>query len=309
VTMLLGTSAQSAMHWKGTVSRAPQPLQANTGLPAPIDSSKQVAAGFDVQRFEAVANQLVANGRIPGLAMAIVKDGQILSARGYGVTDARNPQPVDAHTVFRLASLSKSFAGTVTGMLVNDGVLRWDSHLTDYVPEFRLSLPNAAQQVTVADVLSHRVGLIPQCLRSRPRGQRGLSTPVHEAGVRADEVRARRVLRLPEHRLQPDRRRGVRRHRPAFEQTVARRMFKPLGMHRRELRSGGHRRQRTLGEAARPRRRRLDCGDAQAHLLPRRARGRRQRQHQRHGAVDAGANGGIAPTCCQARLLATLHAP
>ena len=44
--------------------------------------------------------------------MAIVKDGRILSARGYGVTDARNPQPVDAHTVFRLASLSKSFAGT-----------------------------------------------------------------------------------------------------------------------------------------------------------------------------------------------------
>ena len=157
--LAVGTSAQSAMHWKGTVSRAPQPLQANTGLPAPIDSSKQVAAGFDVQRFEAVANQLVANGRIPGLAMAIVKDGQILSARGYGVTDARNPQPVDAHTVFRLASLSKSFAGTVTGMLVNDGVLRWDSRLTDYVPDFRLSMPNAAQQVTVADLLSHRVGL------------------------------------------------------------------------------------------------------------------------------------------------------
>ena len=55
--LAVGTSAQSAMHWKGTVSRAPQPLQANTGLPAPIDSSKQVAAGFDVQRFEAVANQ------------------------------------------------------------------------------------------------------------------------------------------------------------------------------------------------------------------------------------------------------------
>ena len=156
----VGTSAQSAMHWKGTVSRAAQPTHATTsGLPNPLDADTRLAGGFDVQRFEAVANQLVANGRIPGLAMAIVKDGRILSARGYGVTDARNPQPVDAHTVFRLASLSKSFAGTVTGMLVNDGVLRWDSHLTDYVPAFRLSAPNAAQQVTVADVLSHRVGL------------------------------------------------------------------------------------------------------------------------------------------------------
>ena len=155
----VGTSAQGAMHWKGTVSRAPQTSTASNGLPTPVDVGPQLTDGLDVQRFEAVANQLVANGRIPGLAMAIVKDGQILSARGYGVTDARNPQPVDAHTVFRLASLSKSFAGTVTGMLVNDGVLRWDSHLTDYVPEFRLSAPDAAQQVTVADVLSHRMGL------------------------------------------------------------------------------------------------------------------------------------------------------
>ena len=127
VTALLpfavGSSAQSAMHWKGAVSRAPQPATSATGLPNPLPATDtQLADGFDVRRFEAVANQLVANGRIPGLAMAIVKDGRILSARGYGITDARNPQPVDAHTVFRLASLSKSFAGTVTGMLVNDGV-------------------------------------------------------------------------------------------------------------------------------------------------------------------------------------------
>ena len=106
-----------------------------------------------------MAQQLVAGGRIPGLAVAIVRDGRVLSAPGYGVTDARNGEPVDAHTVFRLASLSKSFAGTVTGMLVNDGLLRWDSRLTDYLPDFRLSLPNAAEQVTVADLLSHRVGL------------------------------------------------------------------------------------------------------------------------------------------------------
>ena len=81
---------------------------------------------LDVPRFEAIASALVANGRIPGMAMAIIKDGKILSVRGYGVTDLRDPQPIDAHTVFRLASLSKSFAATMTGILVNDGVLRWD---------------------------------------------------------------------------------------------------------------------------------------------------------------------------------------
>ena len=119
-----------------------------------------LAAGFDVQQFEAMAQELVANQRVPGLAMAIVQNGHVLSARGYGITDVRAAEPVDAHTVFRLASLSKSFAGTITGMLVSEGALRWDSKL-DRLHARRSSCrdPYAAQQLTVADLLSHRVGL------------------------------------------------------------------------------------------------------------------------------------------------------
>ncbi|RZA19559.1 MAG: class A beta-lactamase-related serine hydrolase [Lysobacteraceae bacterium] len=158
--MALGSAAQSGLKWPGTNTNTPAPavnpaMAAATAPTAPHSS----ALPIDVRSFEAMAQQLVAGGRIPGLAVAIVQNGRVLSARGYGITDARNGEPVDAHTVFRLASLSKSFAGTVTGMLVNDGLLRWDSRLTDYVPSFRLSQPDAAQQVTVADLLSHRVGL------------------------------------------------------------------------------------------------------------------------------------------------------
>jgi beta-lactamase class C len=91
-----------------------------------------LAAGFNVAGFEDIARRLTENGRVPGMAMAIVHDGHVLSARGYGVTDVNHPEPIDAHTVFRLASLSKAFAGTMTGLLVNDGVLRWDSKVTDY---------------------------------------------------------------------------------------------------------------------------------------------------------------------------------
>ena len=163
---LASTAQDSSRWWGGTVSRPstsaqdePQPQAREPRLQADARSRMRDATALDIQRFETIANTLVANGRIPGLAMAIVKDGRILSARGYGVTDARNPQPVDAHTVFRLASLSKPFAGTVTGLLVNDGVLRWDSHLTEYVPSFQLSQPGAAQSITVADILSHRIGL------------------------------------------------------------------------------------------------------------------------------------------------------
>jgi beta-lactamase class C len=122
-------------------------------------TSTPLAPGFDVRHFEGMAQQLVSNRRVPGLAMAIVHKGQVVSARGYGVTDVRAAQPVDAHTVFRLASLSKAFAGTMTGLLVNDGILRWDSKLVDFMPTFRLSDPYAASQITVADLLSHRVGL------------------------------------------------------------------------------------------------------------------------------------------------------
>ena len=149
-----GSATQDSVPSNGSIARA-----AAVAASLPPTLLPAAATHLDIARFEAVAEALVANGRIPGLAMAIVKDGRILSARGYGITDTRAPQPVDAHTVFRLASLSKSFAGTMTGILVNDGMLRWDSHLTDYVPSFRMSMPDAARQITVADILSHRMGL------------------------------------------------------------------------------------------------------------------------------------------------------
>ena len=117
------------------------------------------AAGFNVANIESMAQQLTYGERVPGMAVAIVQGGRVLSARGYGVTDVNNPQMVDAHTVFRLASLSKAFAGTMAGLLVNDGTLRWDSKVTDYVPGFQLSTPEATERLTVADLLSHRVGL------------------------------------------------------------------------------------------------------------------------------------------------------
>ena len=128
---------------------------------APLDASqvKPLPADFNVASFEAIAEQLTGGHRVPGMAMAIVQGGRVLSARGYGVTDISNPEPVDAHTVFRLASLSKAFAGTMAGLLVNDGSLRWDSKVVDYVPGFRLNSPEATNQLTVTDVLSHRVGL------------------------------------------------------------------------------------------------------------------------------------------------------
>lgn len=135
------------------VSHAPSPIE-----PA-LETGPRLPTGFHVPTFEAMARQIVADQRVPGMAMAIVHNGKILSAEGYGITDVSDAEPVDAHTVFRLASLSKGFAGTMAGLLVADGAMRWDSKLVDYMPDFKLSRPGAAEQVTVADLLSHRVGL------------------------------------------------------------------------------------------------------------------------------------------------------
>ncbi|HVI58777.1 MAG TPA: serine hydrolase domain-containing protein [Luteimonas sp.] len=170
--MALATSAQTPLRWNTRPAPASAPAQpaatpvsqpAAAFVPADLQPGEQLmppAAGFDVRQFEAIAQELVANQRVPGLAMAIVQGGHVLSARGYGITDVANAEPVDAHTVFRLASLSKAFAGTITGLLVNEGALRWDSRVTDYLPSLQFSQPGAAQQLTVAEVLSQRVGLI-----------------------------------------------------------------------------------------------------------------------------------------------------
>ena len=145
-----GAGAQTPARWTAAVAPAAPQVVRN---PLPI------AADFNVVQMEALAQSLVAGQKIPGLSMAIVHKGRVLSARGYGITDLSAAEPVDAHTVFRLASLSKAFAGTLTGLLVTDGSLRWDSKVTQYVPSFQLSDPAATQSVTVANVVSQSVGL------------------------------------------------------------------------------------------------------------------------------------------------------
>ncbi len=96
-----------------------------------------------------------------GLAVAIVKDGRVVMTKTYGVRQAGGAEPVTPDTVFRLASLSKGFAGTLAVMEQKDGRLDLQEKVTTLVPEFRLKRPGDAQKVTFEDVLSHRTGLPP----------------------------------------------------------------------------------------------------------------------------------------------------
>jgi beta-lactamase class C len=106
-----------------------------------------------------LARMIVQRRKVVGLAVAITYEDQVLLQRGYGVTRIGSSEQIDADTVFRLASLSKAFAGTLAGLLVEEGALRWDSRVIDPYPAFALRRAGAAQQVTLRDILSHRVGL------------------------------------------------------------------------------------------------------------------------------------------------------
>jgi len=164
-TVALLHCAVLALMWGSLSLAGAQTPEPPLPLPPVLDETPEprlpLPVGFDVRVFEALAEALVADRKVPGLALAITHQGRVLSARGYGVTQIKNGEAVDAHTVFRLASLSKSFAGTVTGLLVEDGSLRWDSRVADFLPTLQLSRPDAIEHLTVADLLSHRIGLKP----------------------------------------------------------------------------------------------------------------------------------------------------
>jgi beta-lactamase class C len=112
-----------------------------------------------LERFERDTDRVMQTGLVVGLGVAVVHGGEVVSQRGLGVGDAARRTPVDEHTVFRLASLSKGFASTTLALLVRDGFVDWDEPVQDLVPMFELSDSRAAGKVTLRDVLSHRVGL------------------------------------------------------------------------------------------------------------------------------------------------------
>jgi len=99
------------------------------------------------------------SGQVSGLAAAIVKGDEVLLQRGVGYADASAGLPVTTDTVFRLASLSKAFASALTALLVDEGMLSWETRVTGVLPTFELHDVNASSKLTVRDILSQRVGL------------------------------------------------------------------------------------------------------------------------------------------------------
>ena len=137
----------------GTAPQAPARVPAATQALPPARVQSTLA---DYQHW---LDRLVERKAIAGLATAVVLDNKVVFERTVGYADVATRQPVTADTVFRLASLSKAFATAMTGLLVDDGKLGWDTKLVDVLPYFKLKDMQAASEATVSDILGQRLGL------------------------------------------------------------------------------------------------------------------------------------------------------
>lgn len=124
-------------------------------LVVPLTSAPtEPLAGFD-----ALVGAAVKEWEVPGLAIAVVKDDQVVFAHGYGVRELGKPEPVDTHTLFAIGSTTKAMTAALVAMLVDEKKVAWDAPVTAYLPWFQLKDPSVTRELTVRDLLTHRGGL------------------------------------------------------------------------------------------------------------------------------------------------------
>ncbi len=112
-----------------------------------------------LEQLDQLARDVLERTGLPGLAVAVTWKGQTVFAEGYGLRKVGALETVDRDTVFQIASLSKSLAGTVVAGKVGEGLARWDDPVVRFLPDFRLSDPAITERVTIGDLFSHRSGL------------------------------------------------------------------------------------------------------------------------------------------------------
>ena len=112
-----------------------------------------------INSIDSLAQRVFDDAGIPGMAVAVVHQGKVVFAQGYGVREVGQPETIDAETVFQLASLSKPVGMTVVANEIGKGTVSWETPVVTNLPTFALADPYVTQNVTIADMYSHRSGL------------------------------------------------------------------------------------------------------------------------------------------------------
>lgn len=134
---------------------------ANPGEDAVALPHDSVRAAVDdaVDALPALIESALGQSGVPGLAVAIVHDGDVVYSEGFGVKEVGTGDVVEANTVFQIASVSKSLSATAIAKAITDGSLDWDTSVNTVLPGFELSDPYVTLNGTIGDYFSHRTGL------------------------------------------------------------------------------------------------------------------------------------------------------
>ncbi|HET6435283.1 MAG TPA: serine hydrolase [Xanthomonadaceae bacterium] len=126
---------------------------------APAQATEAAALPAQLADFDAYVEGVRREFDVPGIAVAIVKDGEVVFERGYGPRTLGQPQPVDAHTLFAIASNTKAFTAAALSILADEGKLKLDDRVVDHLPWFRMADAYVTREMRIRDLLAHRSGL------------------------------------------------------------------------------------------------------------------------------------------------------
>lgn len=130
----------------------------------PLSAQSKRHTTDPVAQYDAYVQQAVREWKVPGLTVTVIKDGKLLLKKGYGVRElpgvgSGKAEAVDTQTLFAMASTTKAMTAACLGMMVDEGKLRWDDPVTDYLPDFQLYDPAVTREIRVRDLLIHNTGV------------------------------------------------------------------------------------------------------------------------------------------------------
>ncbi|MEJ0032108.1 MAG: serine hydrolase [Bacteroidota bacterium] len=109
--------------------------------------------------FDAYVQKAVKEWDVPGLAVVVVQNGQVLLSKGYGVRELGKSDAIDSKTLFACASTTKAMTAACMGMLVDEGKVNWNDRVVEYLPEFQLYDPFVTREIRIRDLFTHNTGV------------------------------------------------------------------------------------------------------------------------------------------------------
>jgi len=144
--LLLASGCTTALNEKGTGQQVPR---------SPTDAELKTT----IAHFDAYAEKARQDWGLPGMAIAIVKDGKVIFVKGYGTKTVGGADPVTPDTLFEIGSTSKAFTSALVAMEVDKGSIGWNDRVIDHMPEFAMSDPWVTKEMRITDTLAQRSGL------------------------------------------------------------------------------------------------------------------------------------------------------